>query len=952
MAGDFLNWLWTRQDYFWFLSGFVWLAAGGAWFFRGADRPAPAWIGWSAALGVLVSVVEFAILATPVQLRPRVPPSLGGDLALGLLVAVHAGGWWGCALRARGVSLRWLWALLPALAGAVVVRWALPVPADIALAAALLGAAVALATKPGAGFGGPLPLVLATLAGLGGTVGLLATASGESQRWAELSRLGTGSALLQLAAAVAVWHRLDRAGATEAASRQDRRFVALQVGWLAVGLAFASLIGWQARRSFENGILHRVQVAADLLDPAVFARALSEDFQIEGRRLWRDPSGAQLISAFSGHLQRTGAPAEVLLGRVRTANPDIAAVKVIALREGWLVTALIGDAAGPRRGRITLIGRVEPDELATWAEHRAEFAPPSLVGRSSYAQASAPLLTSEGRLIGRLEFTLTASTWLAAQTQTRLLAYGIVTLGLVLGTLAHAYRRRERERDYAQAEARAARATDHIKTTFLAKVSHELRTPLQGILGHVDLAASGTEVRRGNSMQAIRQSAELMSRLVNDLVDLGAAEGGVFRLVFQPVDVAELVRQTTESFRPSATDKGLALSCRIDPAMPAWIEADAQRLRQVVINLVSNAVKYTDRGGIIVELTVTTDPDGPPFVMLAVEDSGPGIPAADRARLFAPFSRLNATADREGTGLGLAVASAICRASGGVLRVEDGVGGGSRFVATWTLRAAQPPAAPAAPVPSSLRGQRVLVADDNAIVRDVFVSYLTECGATCALAGDGQAALERIASEPYDAVVLDLAMPRKTGLEVALAVRADPRRRGLRLIGVSAHAGAEEHARAVAAGMDRFLVKPVNLAALAAALGAVPAPAAAAGRGESAVIAGIRAAARRRFRAEATGQAARVAEAWRRLDWPELAAAAHYLRSSALIVQDGPLTDASGRLEQAAAAEDRAGAALAWERCAQALRPWTAPPSDSLSVENPSAENPTTTYKRNQDHAL
>ena len=208
MAGDLINWLWTRQDYFWFLSGFVWLAAGGAWFFRGADRPAPAWIGWSAALGVLVSVVEFAILATPVQLRPRVAPSLGGDLALGLLVAVHAGGWWGCALRARGVSLRWLWALLPVLAGAVVVRWSLPVPADVAIAVALLGAAVALAAKPGAGFGGPLPLVLATLAGLGArpdcggsrwasrSAGRNSAGSARARRccsWPPLSRCGTGS---------------------------------------------------------------------------------------------------------------------------------------------------------------------------------------------------------------------------------------------------------------------------------------------------------------------------------------------------------------------------------------------------------------------------------------------------------------------------------------------------------------------------------------------------------------------------------------------------------------------------------------------------------------------------------------------------------------------------------------------------------------------------------------
>jgi CheY-like chemotaxis protein len=250
-------------------------------------------------------------------------------------------------------------------------------------------------------------------------------------------------------------------------------------------------------------------------------------------------------------------------------------------------------------------------------------------------------------------------------------------------------------------------------------------------------------------------------------------------------------------------------------------------------------------------------------------------------------------------------------------------------VARWDLPLGQ---APAEERPITLNGFRVLVADDNSIVRDLFVAYLTECGATCVPAADGVEALAWLRTEKFDAVAIDLAMPRADGLTVARDIRADPSLRNLRVVGISAHAGTTEREQALRAGMDEFLVKPIEAAQLARAL--VPA---AEVKIASPTLQRLRADAMRLFRKEANDQAARVVVAWQRREWDALRAAAHYLKNSAFVVEDEALAVACGALQTAAESQSETAAERALEQCRNALLKWSGPQSN-FPAEDSSAD--------------
>ena len=478
-----------------------------------------------------------------------------------------------------------------------------------------------------------------------------------------------------------------------------------------------------------------------------------------------------------------------------------------------------------------------------------------------------------------------------------------------------------RERALTQRLARErAEESARLKTTFLAKVSHELRTPLQSLLGYSQLMENAvTEPTPRRHLQALRQQGDLMLRLVNDLLDLSAIESGAFRLVNRPAPAGKIVEQTVASMQPTAHAKGLALGVAIDPALPAWVAADVERLRQVALNLISNALKFTEKGRVDVTLrAVETAPCGTFTLELAVADTGPGIAPEHHVRLFRAFSRLELATPKEGAGLGLALSAALCRSAGGSLTVASDGRNGSCFTARFRVVPADapPPSVDATPLPS-LRGRRILVVDDNALVRDLFVTWLTDLGARCDSAVDGASALARTDAEPLDAVVIDLAMPKLDGLQVTRQWRAEGRT--WRIVGVSAHAGTQERADALAAGMDAFLVKPVDIAELTAALAvASTSP----GAGDPVTHTQLRARLATLFRADASAQQAAVAAALARRDWTALEATVHYLKSSASVVSDLSLYDACTALESAADRRDLPAASAAWERCEQTLAPW------------------------------
>jgi len=920
-----LNWIWSQQDYFWFLAGFAWLLVAVARVGRrrsADDADLPRWIPWSAVAGLLTTLIEFLLLTVaPVNLQRNVPLHLNGDLALGAVTAFQAAGLWYCGLHGRR-SARWaVVAIGVLLAGSAVLRWNHWNAGNAAQAlAVVLGTFVCWPVATASADRWKLALVAVALATLGGTAGLLASWEGDLRRWVELSPLGPGAAALQMVAAVLVWRALMHAADGSERSPEFRRdehvFRLIVGGWLVAGLAFASIVGWQARAVFEQSVLARAQAAVDFMNLEPFEQALDGRFHVGEIKVQPDPAGSYSLTSQSPHLASTGPDAVRFLRRVARANPEALFVHLTTLRDGWLVRALTaGQLSG--QGTFSLIRRAETTDLLSWAARTPFFTIPQLRDPSHWASASVPVITPTGRMLGWLKLSFPASRWEASQAQARALAYGIVGLGIILGGLARAHRRRERERDEARVSAQTAAAASEVKTAFLAKVSHELRTPLQSIVGYSDLLLAAAAPRERTRLLAMRQHAELMGRLVNDLIDLSAAECGAFRFVERPVAIGELVGQTVESFRPSAEAKGLDLLCRIDSRVPPWVRADPQRVRQVVINLVGNAVKYTDCGRVEIALRLTEAPDSSPTLEFSVTDTGPGIAPAEQGRLFTAFTRLELAGEKEGSGLGLAVAAAICRACGGGLRVESDGRSGSRFVGTFCFT---PEAPPVAPTCGSLRGLRVLVADDNALVRDLFVAYLSDGGAVCAAAGDGTDALTRIRAEEFDAVVVDLAMPRTDGLAVVRAVRENPECRGLRIVGVSAHAGAGERQQALAAGMDAFLVKPVELPELARALvptAEAPAPAPTMHR--------LRAQALRRFRAEAALQGSVVMDAWQRRDWGALESAAHYLKNSAFVVEDAELSAACALLQTAAAGRVAASVEEALAQCRRALGVWIAP---------------------------
>ena len=491
-------------------------------------------------------------------------------------------------------------------------------------------------------------------------------------------------------------------------------------------------------------------------------------------------------------------------------------------------------------------------------------------------------------------------------------AVGVITLGYML----------HRERVLRQQIAlERAEESASVKTSFLAKVSHELRTPLQGLLGYSELlhAEATTDAAR-TRLAALRQNGELMLRLVNDLLDLTAIEAGGFRFRERSTGLPALVRETGESLRPRAEAKGLALHIEVAADFPPWVACDGERFRQILLNLLGNAVKFTDLGRIEVALRLIerTAPDTC-LIELAVRDTGPGISPAEHALLFQPFSRLDLTAPQEGSGLGLALAAALCRQAGGDLTLESDGRNGACFRARLRVRIDGPPPVPPRPADPfpTLSGRRILVVDDNSLVRDLFAAWLADCGAVCESAADGEQALALAQERMFDAVILDLSLPRLDGRAVARRWRAEGRT--WRIIGVSAHASDGDRTQALAAGMDAFLSKPVGFAHLAAALAAgVPVRPAPEKHDR------LRAELATRFRATAADDAARVTDALTRHDWPALHARAHHLKSSAGVVGDEALYAACTTLEDAAESHDATAAAAAWARCKSALAPWVA----------------------------
>src|SRR5215475_1003482 len=377
----------------------------------------------------------------------------------------------------------------------------------------------------------------------------------------------------------------------------------------------------------------------------------------------------------------------------------------------------------------------------------------------------------------------------------------------------------ETARDAAERERAAAEAANQAKSTFLATMSHEIRTPLNGVLGMVEvLERQGLHKAQQRTVATMRDSAHALLRIIDDVLDFSKIEAGRLELEETVFSLSELVEGTVGTFRQQARAKGLAFNVDITAGSADALMGDPTRVRQILFNLVGNAIKFTERGRIEIKAGTIPLEGGRTRLTLAIRDTGIGLSAEQRASLFRPFAQADSSTTRRfgGTGLGLSIVRRVAQLMHGDVEVESEVGTGSTFTVTLVLRAARADApllrqSRIAPRAKARRkgGRRlkVLVVDDHPVNRDVLVRQLDLLGIAADATDDGAAAFKAWSKGGYAAMLTDLHMPEMDGYELAQRIReaeAEGRETRTPLIAVTANALKGEEQRCLAIGMDKL----------------------------------------------------------------------------------------------------------------------------------------------------
>jgi two-component system, sensor histidine kinase len=363
-----------------------------------------------------------------------------------------------------------------------------------------------------------------------------------------------------------------------------------------------------------------------------------------------------------------------------------------------------------------------------------------------------------------------------------------------------------------------AESASRAKSDFLANMSHELRTPMNGVLGTVDLALEQASGPAREQLETIRASGEALLRVIDEVLDFSTIEAGTLRIEPVPTVLAALVSASTDRFVARAREKGVALTLDLHRDLPAAVLVDPVRLRQVLVNLVGNSVKFTASGAIVI--TVRPDglaSDGRQRIKFVVRDTGIGI-AADRLEsIFQPFTQVDGSMTRRygGTGLGLTLSSRLVALMGGTIAVRSTPGEGTVFTVVLPMAVEVVEGAEAPPVSARdpIEGRRVLVAEDNPVNQRIAQQMLRKRKLEVTLADDGRQAVSAFEAARFDLVLMDVQMPEMNGFDAVAAIRALEHAQGrphTPIVAVTAHAMHGDRERCLEAGMDAYLSKPIR----------------------------------------------------------------------------------------------------------------------------------------------